>query len=127
MDTSPVEIALPKLGFASSGPYCPVALREAFERTGWTSIEPLAGLPEGVTYGVVARRSDAGQYAVKALVFGYEGAVSVQLADLWPVLAELEADRPDVAALCLGHGATISDQAAESAALFDLPVFRIAT
>jgi hypothetical protein len=125
MDTTPIEVPLPKLGTAPATPYCPADLRRAFERTGWSSIEPLDVLPEGVTYGVVATRPDDGRGGVKALLFGYEGALEVQLADLWLVLAELDAVHPEVAALCLGHGATISAEAAETAALLELPVFRI--
>jgi hypothetical protein len=105
----------------------PAALRQAFERAGWRSVDALESLPDGVSYGVLAtREAESAGSATTALVFGYEGAREVRLADLWRLLAEMNSIRPDAAAICLGDGSTISQQAAETAALLDLSVFRIA-
>jgi hypothetical protein len=107
-------------------PSSPAALRLAFERAGWRSVEALDSVPEGVSYGALATRySESTGCATTAIVFGYEGDREVRLADLWRLLAEMNTIRPDTAALCLGDGATISRQAADVAALLDVSVFRI--
>ena len=126
MDTAPIEIAAETAALRRATT-CPPALRAAFERTGWRSVEPLDYVPLGASYAVVARRPAVGDArAASAIVFGFEGKQEVRLADLWGLLAEANTIRPDEAALCLGRGATISTQAAETAALLDIPVFRIA-
>jgi len=126
MDTTPIDLT-PEIAAARREMICPAALRAAFERTGWRSVEPLEFVPLGVAYAVVAKRSAQGDdAAATAIVFGYEGRREVRLSDLWRLVAEMNTIQPDAAALCLGRGATISPQAAETAAILDVPVFRVA-
>src|SRR5687767_1523997 len=104
---------------------CPEAVRQAFERSGW-SVAPLpGGRAEAATFAFLAsRRGTARNTAATMLVFGYEGAREVRLADLWRLVAELNTIRADDAALYLGDAATLSVQAAETAALLHLAVLR---
>jgi hypothetical protein len=108
-------------------PACPSVLRDAFERAGWTVGSSRDGLPAGVTYGFIAKRNMTGRASpATALVYGFHGRREVRLADLWSLIAELNTIRADVATICLGDGATISPQAAETAALLKLRVLRVA-
>lgn len=126
MDIAPGSSA-PRSSQSQRGPACPPALREAFERAGWTVGSSRDGLPTGVAYGFVAKRSIVGRVdQATALVYGYLGRREVRLADLWSLVAELNTIRADVGTICLGDGATISPQAAETAALLKLRVLRVA-
>jgi hypothetical protein len=113
--------------FARNGATCPPVLKEAFERSGWTLGQPHESLPDGVTYGFVARRTTSRRGEPSTtLVFGYHEGREVRLADLWRLVAELNTIRADLGTICLGVGATLSPQAEETAALLKLRVLRVA-
>jgi len=128
MNALPISLAAPMGRRMRPSPSCPVALRDAFERLGWRAGVALESLPNGMTFAVVAQCS-AGRRASDektALVFFSEGDNDIRVADVWRLIDEMQAVRPDTAALCLGRGARISPRAAEAAARFDVAVYRIA-
>lgn len=92
---------------------------------GWRVEIVSAPRDERLSFSLVARCGDDARGRTVVL-HGYVGATEVRLKDIWRILAHLNDVQGDVAVLCLGTQASLSDLAAQTSRRLGVEVRRIA-